>query len=297
MGKLLGRDKRATNEESSRDLNDFLHGPSDKLGVSHPGPPVLAKLDISSATRYPTAAALNSSQRSLPLRPSSRSPRPGNKKGLVVRFVDTFPEIIGEGGDECEIAVIEIGKMRRTRVAREAPKPALVTEPATKSHIPYQAQGGGSMQLPPVQRIQASYTPAAAASEPIVPAGETKVIHRDTSGRAESCRGARFCRGAQVGQCLIPTRLGREAALARCCPSDAGLAIISSTRSGKFARLPDQAARSLGTEPGLCPFYSLQSQSVILFASSSSRCRSGQCVQLAAKSVSEPAGCRCCGRR
>src|SRR6266566_4745972 len=124
MEKLFGRERKTSNEardQTGGDLNDFLRGPSDSLKVAHAAPPMLAKLDTRSATRYPNALSVqNSSQQSLPLRPRSHTPNARGKKGLRVRFVDTFPEIIGEGGDESEIPVVEIGKRKR---AKSAPAP------------------------------------------------------------------------------------------------------------------------------------------------------------------------------
>ncbi|KAI0818311.1 hypothetical protein GGR55DRAFT_70413 [Xylaria sp. FL0064] len=137
MGKLFKpRDRKMTSEESANEISDFL-GTSDRLQVTHPpprpppfqntGPPTLA-LDTSKASRFTKAANyVNSShsQQSLPYRAQSHSPPRPRKhhKGLTVRFADTYPDIIGEGGDECETAVAEIGKRRR-------PKPVPATTPA-----------------------------------------------------------------------------------------------------------------------------------------------------------------------
>ncbi|KAI0102342.1 hypothetical protein F4776DRAFT_658129 [Hypoxylon sp. NC0597] len=138
MGKLFGgsstRERKMTNEETANEISDFL-GHSDRLMVSHPlppppstsprGPPALA-LDTSKASRFPQALDVeNKSSQSLAQRARSHSPpRPRKHKGLVVRFADTYPEIIGEGGDECEIAVAEIGRRKRSKsVPLSAPIP------------------------------------------------------------------------------------------------------------------------------------------------------------------------------
>ncbi|KAI1106670.1 hypothetical protein F4804DRAFT_7432 [Jackrogersella minutella] len=137
MGKLFGdktRDRKMTNEESANEISDFL-GTSDRLMVSHPlppppstsprGPPALA-LDTSKASRFPQSLDVQGkSQQSLAQRARSHSPpRPRKHKGLVVRFTDTYPEIIGEGGDECETIVAEIGRRKRSRsVPLSAPIP------------------------------------------------------------------------------------------------------------------------------------------------------------------------------
>ncbi|KAI1311355.1 hypothetical protein F5Y03DRAFT_342730 [Xylaria venustula] len=138
MGKLFKpRDRKMTSEESANEISDFL-GTSDRLQITHPpprpppfqntGPPTLA-LDTSKASRFTKAANYvqpsSQSQQTIPLRTQSRSPpRPRkHKKGLTVSFADTYPDIIGEGGDECETATAEIGRRRRA-------KPAPLANPA-----------------------------------------------------------------------------------------------------------------------------------------------------------------------
>ncbi|KAI1110449.1 hypothetical protein F5Y14DRAFT_361120 [Nemania sp. NC0429] len=132
MGKLFKpKDKKLTSEESANEISDFL-GHSDRLQVTHPPPrpppfqntglPTLA-IDTTKASRFTKAAKYtnpanpaNPSQQSLPFRTQSHSPpRPRKHKGLAVRFADTYPDVIGEGGDECETAVAEIGKRKRAK--------------------------------------------------------------------------------------------------------------------------------------------------------------------------------------
>ncbi|KAI1499213.1 hypothetical protein F5X99DRAFT_295419 [Biscogniauxia marginata] len=123
MGKLFGqsaisRDRKMTNEESANEISDFL-GTSNRLHITNPpprpppfqntGPPSLA-LDTSKASRYPKASNVDGASRT-----RSHSPPRPRKKGRTVRFAETYPEVIGEGGDECETAVTEIGKRKRSK--------------------------------------------------------------------------------------------------------------------------------------------------------------------------------------
>jgi hypothetical protein len=163
MGKLFGRDRKASIEERGGDrggdLNDFFHGPSDIFPVSHPAPPTLAKLDTRAAARYPNALTVNNaSAQNIPLRPRSHSPRMKSRKGLAVRFVDTRPEIIGEGGDEAEAPVTEIGFRKRTR---SAPGPGL----QRPSDLVDQARAYSELNQPdssfvpgPLRRTQTGYS-------------------------------------------------------------------------------------------------------------------------------------------
>ncbi|KAI1082990.1 hypothetical protein F5B20DRAFT_578065 [Whalleya microplaca] len=207
MGKLFGsnnatRDRKMTNEESANEISDFL-GTADRLMVSHPlppppqtasrGPPALA-LDTSKASRFPQALDVeNRSLQSLTQRARSHSPpRPRkNTKGLVVRFADTYPEIIGEGGDECQTVVAEISKRKRSRSA-----PLSAPIPPTKQGHQYARQVGAFQEtrqgddgfVPgPIRRTQTGFSisdrssnePGSAPPTPeppqprTIPAGET----------------------------------------------------------------------------------------------------------------------------
>ncbi|RYC62627.1 hypothetical protein CHU98_g3589 [Xylaria longipes] len=153
MGKLFKpKDKKLTSEESANEISNFL-GTSDRLQVTHPPPrpppfqntglPTLA-IDTSQASRFTKAAkyAADASQQSLPFRAQSHSPpRPRRHKGLTVRFADTYPDIIGEGGDECETAVAEIGRRKRAKSA-----PLATSASLTKQGSQYGRQGGNSRQ-------------------------------------------------------------------------------------------------------------------------------------------------------
>jgi hypothetical protein len=111
MGKLFGKDKKQHNN-NDEDVSAFLHGPSDKLYMTGaPVPPKFPKIDTSNAHRWPTAAEVNRSRDAS--RRRSASPK-RSKKGLIVRFTDKQPEIIGEGGDEAESPTLEISERKRS---------------------------------------------------------------------------------------------------------------------------------------------------------------------------------------
>ena len=140
MGKLFkAKDKKAAENASQASLDAFLHSSSDTLNVTHAPPPPpsipmpkLSKLDTT-VTRFPQALGVNQqAQQNRPLalgkadahsQPQNRGPRP-NKKGLLVRFADSYPEIIGEGGDETETPTIEISKRKKARPPPPATAPA-----------------------------------------------------------------------------------------------------------------------------------------------------------------------------
>lgn len=129
MGRLFkGKDRKAAENDSAASLDAFLRSSSDNLNVTHAPPPPpptslpkLAKLDTT-VSRYPQALGVNQqAQQNRPMamgRVESRSPRPSprpNKKGLVVRFADSYPEVIGEGGDESEIPTMEISNRKQAK--------------------------------------------------------------------------------------------------------------------------------------------------------------------------------------
>lgn len=135
MGKLFGsnKERKVSETTNANNLDAFLHS-SDNLQVTHPPPPPpppssLPKLDTS-ISRYPQAAAVNQqAQLNRPVAPgrldlnassAPRSPRP-NKKGLLIHFSDARPEVIGEGGDECEIPTIEISRSKLARSPQPPP--------------------------------------------------------------------------------------------------------------------------------------------------------------------------------
>ncbi|KAI1261758.1 hypothetical protein F5Y18DRAFT_191728 [Xylariaceae sp. FL1019] len=154
MGKLFKpkeKEKKTTSEDSANDISDFL-GRSDKLTITHPpprppafqstGPPSLA-IDTNQASRFTKAANYTYAPQDIAIRTRSQSsPRPPRprKDGRTVRFADTYPEIIGEGGDECDTATAEIGKRKRSKSA-----PSAAPIPPTKQGHQY-ARDVGAFQ-------------------------------------------------------------------------------------------------------------------------------------------------------
>ncbi|KAM4054827.1 hypothetical protein HRG_005648 [Hirsutella rhossiliensis] len=132
MDKLFGGKERKSSESSPNSqaaLDAFLHSPAGNLEITHapPPPPKLAKLDTT-ITRYPQALAVNQQAQ------LNRPVAPG-KKGLVVRFADSYPDIIGEGGDESEMPVIEIRK-------HNVPRRPLAASPRAPIRTPAASPGG-----------------------------------------------------------------------------------------------------------------------------------------------------------
>lgn len=161
MGRLFGKEKKPSTPE---EVSDFLHGPTDKLYTTSsaaasdapPRPPILGRIDTSSARRWPTATEVNNARRN-----RSTSPK-RSRKGLVVRFTEAQPEVIGEGGDECASPTAEIAEALRNRAAaipqqRKArgadPPPAYRSQgPADKFRDPEMFRPG------PLRRTQTGFS-------------------------------------------------------------------------------------------------------------------------------------------
>ncbi|KAG4031407.1 hypothetical protein MFRU_009g01810 [Monilinia fructicola] len=174
IGKLFGKEKEKEKKEpsSAEEVSDFLHGPTDKLYTTSstasntpPRPPVLGRIDTSSARRWPTAAEINNFKRN-----RSTSPK-RSRKGLVVRFTEAHPEVIGEGGDECASPTVEIAESLRSRAAtipqqkhtgRPGPPPAYGSqEPASRYGDPEMFKPG------PLRRTQTGFTTIADDDSPL----------------------------------------------------------------------------------------------------------------------------------
>ena len=119
---LFSKEKQVHSTED--DVDDFLYG-SDKLNFPAPEPtpshqPQLSRIDTKSASRWPTTAEIQNAQLARGRSTNSK----GHRKGLVVRFTDERPEIIGEGGDEAELPTAEILVGLRNRAHSYPPSKA-----------------------------------------------------------------------------------------------------------------------------------------------------------------------------
>jgi len=253
MGKLKAfgrdRDRKPLQEEPSNpeDLNDFLR-PSDTLQVAHaapvPAPPKLAKLDIRGATRYPNALDVQNptnAQHDLALRPSSHSLgfRP-KKTGLVVRFVDMYPEIIGIGGDECEAPTVEISK-KKLRPPPVAPVTA--TRPPGNGDNSYDVYQGASRSHPgegsfgpgQLRRTQTGIPTGTLLAESEIPAGrnlQARLLDDRTASHDEKRRSFIEIHQAEM----------REAE---------GLAFAQAVRTGSDLSLPPSQRGAGATSDGV----------------------------------------------
>lgn len=213
MGKLFGRDRKTSGSNDvapgNDDLNSFLRRPDDPLPVAHPGPQMLHKLDTATARRYPNAHELNSAaipppqpsprlnqQTQMPIRGHTQSIRANPKKSLVVRFVDTFPEVIGDGGDECTVPTAEIGKRRRAQSAPHKPPPPMISKAVSQLQERDRSQSDAPPKPqddfvpPPLRRTQTGFStignepdspplpppppPPAVHDIPVIPAGNPR---------------------------------------------------------------------------------------------------------------------------
>ena len=101
--------KLAGSEKSEQDVDEFLR-PSSSRSNSKPSLDLpVPRIDVSNASRWPSAAEV--SQSNLPKPPSPRRKTP-RREGLHVAFISAAPDIIGEGGDEAELPANAVSRSR-----------------------------------------------------------------------------------------------------------------------------------------------------------------------------------------
>lgn len=157
---------KSTKDDVDKDLADFLKPSTDKA-VTRP------RIDIAIAKRWPEAQSVENPD----ALPSFETPQNVNalrkkrrKEGLVVGFVATAPEIIGEGGDESPYPTIEISRSK----ARNLPPPNPQTRPRGQTQVLH-ATNDRSEQHEQLRRANTSREHHRALSqqpqynEPIVP--------------------------------------------------------------------------------------------------------------------------------
>lgn len=137
-----GKNKFALNE----DVVDFLKPSTERYSGAGTRPSTNPKIDVATAQRWPDAADVKRAavlQQGLPPPlPLTLRGKTKRRKDLVVRFVQTAPEIIGEGGDEAEAPALEISQ-RKTNIGRSFSerRPSVVPEYASGPSVQHMRPG------------------------------------------------------------------------------------------------------------------------------------------------------------
>lgn len=105
-----GRNKKlAGSEKSDQDVDEFLR-PSSSRSNSKPSLDLpVPRIDVSNASRWPSAVEVSQINLFKPSSPQRKNPR---REGLHVAFISAAPDIIGEGGDEAELPAIAVSRSR-----------------------------------------------------------------------------------------------------------------------------------------------------------------------------------------
>ncbi|KFX85795.1 hypothetical protein V490_09406, partial [Pseudogymnoascus sp. VKM F-3557] len=153
VGRLFGKHKERKGNQDEY-VASFLGRPSsdtlrmDGVEPNQNATPKLAKLDTLGARRWPTASEVIRSRDSSEARPAPKPSRP-SRKGLVVRFTDKYPEIIGEGGDEAEAPTAHISALKK-RAQSHPQAGAAQPPPGYRPNGGYDGQNDqGRSNLPP----------------------------------------------------------------------------------------------------------------------------------------------------
>lgn len=201
FGKVFkNRDRSRSNDDdeggagsNKNDLSSFFGntGSGDRLPTHPPplpppgsGPPILPKLNTSHSTRYANAHDASVTTAKYQGTPIPR--RNKGRKNLTVRFVETYPDVIGEGGDESDIPTIEISQRKRSR-GQSAP----VLPPPSISYIKGFPDNRGNGSL-----VEKQESPAPSPGLRRAPTG--KVDHIRTAPTTAPAQPARNARSLSV---------------------------------------------------------------------------------------------------
>lgn len=125
--------KLAGSEKLEQDVDEFLR-PGSSRSNSKPSLDLPApRIDVSNASRWPSAAEVSQINLPKPSSPQRKTPR---REGLHVAFISAAPDIIGEGGDEAELPAIAVSRSRGPLTSYQsfqasAPKQGSGSEPFT----------------------------------------------------------------------------------------------------------------------------------------------------------------------
>lgn len=102
--------KLAGSERSEQDVDEFLRPSSSRSTNSKPSLELpVPRIDVSNASRWPSAMEVSQIN---PVKPSSPQRKTPRREGLHVAFISAAPDIIGEGGDEAELPAIAVSRSR-----------------------------------------------------------------------------------------------------------------------------------------------------------------------------------------
>ena len=101
--------KIAGSEKLEQDVDEFLR-PSSSRSNSKPSLDLpVPRIDVSNASRWPSAVEVSQINPPKPSSPQRKAPR---REGLHVAFISAAPDVIGEGGDEAELPAIAVSRSR-----------------------------------------------------------------------------------------------------------------------------------------------------------------------------------------
>lgn len=125
------------------DLSAFLKPSTDRAQQAAAAAFSRPRIDVSRAQRWPGAQEILNSAAA-----GGRSPGPGGlwtgtrKKGLTVSFVRTVPEIIGQGGEECEDPAVQVSQRKKASAAADN-GPLQSQKPQDDTNLGVQTNGIG----------------------------------------------------------------------------------------------------------------------------------------------------------